>query len=134
LPPQIIDHRVYPVTINSNLNSHLNFPDLWDRRESCMLSCRSDGRWPSRSACTSLYTSWEIRFWTWYYNARRNRYSKIQDVFLLYNILEWKQDLCTLTALLSVSSPAARAYISELSMEAQVLASSIAERAQNTGS
>lgn len=32
LPPWTIDHCIYPVTTNTNLNSHLGFPDLWDRR------------------------------------------------------------------------------------------------------
>jgi len=59
--------------------------------------------------------------------------SMTQDSFVLYKILEGKQGPCALMALLSVSSPMARAYLSEFSMEAQVLASSIAERALNTG-
>ena len=99
LPPWTIDHRIYPVTTNANLNSHLSFPDLWDRREYCFLA----QVWWSLTEPTSLhvcvyilyvcvYILWNQKLDMMLLRTAKSVTAKFWVIRSLYNaILKWKQ-------------------------------------------
>lgn len=124
--PQTIDHRIYTVTVNTDLNSHLNTPDLWYKCEKRLLARVWWSLFKPASLFMCSYILWNHVLDKMLICTTESATARLRVLVLLYDIVEWKQGPeCAFTALLSASSLVARAYIDDILMAVQSLASSI---------